>query len=183
MFALDLDRRVRAYSRGMKQKLGLIQALMHRPEVLILDEPTVSLDPLVCESLYEELRRVAGEGRTVLFSSHVLSEVEHLCDWVAILRDGRIIEQDRIETLRGRAVRRVQITFEPGAVPDEAPSGLHVTGRAENRLTGGWTGPIDELLRWLAAAAVTDVEIAPPDLEDLFMAYYAQHNHGEEARP
>ncbi|MBU0616365.1 MAG: ABC transporter ATP-binding protein, partial [Planctomycetes bacterium] len=172
-FDLDLDKRVRAYSRGMKQKLGLIQALMHRPQLLILDEPTVSLDPLIREVLYEELHDVTADGRTVLFSSHTLSEVQELCDVVAILRDGRLIEQERIDVLRRRAIRRVEVALRPGRSVSDTPSQLQVISRTDATLKGTWTGPIDPLLAWLSKNAVQDVSIAPPDLEDLFLAYYA----------
>jgi ABC-2 type transport system ATP-binding protein len=103
---LNLDRRIRNYSRGMKQKLGLIAALSHRPKLLILDEPTTALDPLVQQTLYDELRAVVAEGRTVLFSSHTLSEVEQLCDRVAIIRAGRIIADNSIADLQARAIRQ-----------------------------------------------------------------------------
>jgi ABC-2 type transport system ATP-binding protein len=171
-FDLDLSKRVRRYSRGMKQKLGLIQALMHRPELLILDEPTTALDPLVRQTLFEELRAVAAEGRTVLFSSHTLSEVEELCDEVAIVRRGRLIENDRIEVLRNRAVRRVEVFLNAGAPPPPPPPGLRISHRQNGVLEGAWVGHIDPLLAWLRDAAVADVVIAPPDLEDLFLAYY-----------
>ncbi|MEP0848217.1 MAG: ABC transporter ATP-binding protein [Phycisphaerae bacterium] len=172
-FDLDLDRRVRSYSRGMKQKLGLIQALMHRPRLVILDEPTTALDPLVRETLNDELRRAVNEGRTVLFSSHTLSEVEELCDHVAIVRDGRLIEQERVEVLRARAVRRVEITLDgDGATRSPAPPALVVSRRSGAALCGSWSGPVRPLLDWLAREAVRDVVIAPPDLEDLFLAYY-----------
>ena len=95
----------RSYSSGMKQKLGLIQALMHRPRLLILDEPTNCLDPLIRRELFDELRTVAAEGRTVLFSSHTLSEVDELCEEVIVLRGGRMVEHDRVDSLRGRAPR------------------------------------------------------------------------------
>ncbi|MFQ5804854.1 MAG: ABC transporter ATP-binding protein [Phycisphaerae bacterium] len=172
-FDLDLDKRVRDYSRGMKQKLGLIQALMHRPQLLILDEPTVSLDPLIREVLYEELRNVTAEGRTVLFSSHTLSEVEELCDEVAILRDGRLIEQEKIEVLRQRAVRRVEILLAEGQPASDPPPQLRVLHRSDASVSGTWSGPIDALLAWLARSPVRDVTIAPPDLEHLFLAYYS----------
>jgi ABC-2 type transport system ATP-binding protein len=172
-FDLDLRKRVRDYSRGMKQKLGLIQALMHRPKLLILDEPTIALDPLVRQTLFEELRRVAGEGRTVFFSSHTLGEVEKLCDVVAILRAGRLIAQERIEVLRSRAVRHVEVVLaaDAGAVAP-LPPGLHVLQDNQTRIAATWTGPIEVLLSWLAHLPVRDVTIAPPDLEDLFMTYY-----------
>ena len=172
-FDLDLGKRVRNYSRGMKQKLGLIQALMHRPELLILDEPTIALDPLVRQTLFEELRCVAGEGRTVFLSSHTLGEVEKLCDMVAILREGRLIAQERIEVLRARAVRHVEVVFAAGrASAGPLPPGLQVLQQTEDRIAATWTGPIETLLSWLGGRAVQDLTIAPPDLEDLFMTYY-----------
>ena len=175
-FDLELDKRVRDYSRGMKQKLGLIQAMMHRPQLLILDEPTIALDPLVREALYEELRAVSADGRTVLFSSHTLGEVERLCDELAILRKGRLIEQARVEVLRTRALRRVDVTFDGERQPAEpTPEGLTVAHLSATRLSGTWSGPMPPLLAWLARAHVRDVTIAPPDLEDLFLAYYTDH--------
>ncbi|MFO0840499.1 MAG: ABC transporter ATP-binding protein [Phycisphaerae bacterium] len=169
---LALDRRVRNYSRGMKQKLGLIQAMMHRPALLILDEPTTALDPLVRETLNDELRRAAGEGRTVLFSSHTLSEVEELCDEVAILRGGRVIEHERVDALRRRAIRHVEITHNRPLPP--IPEGMRVLHAGEGHFSGAWSGPIDRLLAWLSMCPAQDVTIAPSRLEDLFLAYYNQ---------
>jgi len=172
-FALDLDIRVRNYSRGMKQKLGLIQALMHRPQLIVLDEPTTALDPLVLQTLNEELRAVVHDGRTVLFSSHTLSEVQALCDHVAILRAGHLVERDTIAKLQRQALRHVEIRFAGEPVPTSWPAGLTVTERRDTRLGGTWAGPVDPLLRWLAAQRVEDVTIGAPDLEDLFLAYYS----------
>jgi ABC-2 type transport system ATP-binding protein len=175
-FDLDLDRRVRDYSRGMKQKLGLIAALMHRPQVLILDEPTVALDPLIRQELYAELRQAAAQGRTVLFSSHTLAEVEELCDEVGILRNGRLIEQERMDVLRARALRHVEVRFDVAArssPPPPPPEGLRVLEQSAAHLRGTWSGPVERLLAWLAACSVADVTIAPPELDELFLAYYA----------
>ncbi len=172
-FELDLDRRVRDYSRGMKQKLGLIAALMHRPRLLILDEPTVSLDPLMREALYAELRAVVAEGRTVVFSSHTLAEVDALCDDVAILRNGRLIEHERIVVLRERALRRVELRLrDEGDLVEPLPDGLRVVRRSDSQLSATWTGPADRLLAWLGRCRVQDVTIAPADLADLFLEYY-----------
>lgn len=173
VFDLDLDKRVRSYSRGMKQKLGLIQALMHRPRLLILDEPTTALDPLIREALYREIRATADDGRTVLFSSHTLTEVEELCDEVAIVRAGRLIEREKIAVLRERAVRRVEIRFEEGRSIGALPEGMHVLAASDGRLAAAWTGDVQPLLEWLAGIGVDDAVIAPPDLEDLFLAYYS----------
>lgn len=173
-FDLDLARPVRKCSTGMKQKLGLIQALMHRPALLLLDEPTNGLDPLVRQVLFAELRQVVAEGRSVLFSSHTLSEVEELCDDVVILRDGAVIEQERIEVLRARALRRVAIRFPSGAeAPRAWPAGFAKLSAQPNELTGTWQGSVAGLLAWLANLAVEDVAIERPNLEDLFLTYYA----------
>lgn len=179
-FDLDLDKKVRKYSSGMKQKLGLMQAMMHRPRVLILDEPTSALDPLVRQTLFEELRAVAEDGRTVLFSSHTLSEVEALCDEVAILREGRLVVQERVDTLRARALRRVEVVFEDG-LPQGLPTAMHVQRQHGRTLAATWAGPIPELLGWLRDQRVHDVVLAPPDLEDLFMAYYGEQSNDQPA--
>jgi len=108
---LDPSRKIARYSRGMKQKLAVVAALQHDPELLILDEPTSGLDPLVQQEFYAILREFSARGRTVFFSSHVLSEVERLCDRVAVIRGGRIVTVDEISALRGKMVRRLVVTF------------------------------------------------------------------------
>lgn len=181
VFDLDLRKRVRNYSRGMKQKLGIIAALAHKPDLLILDEPTTALDPLVKQVFNDELRAVVRDGRTVLFSSHTLSEVEELCDEVAILRSGRIIEQNHIGNLRSRAVRRVDVLFNSDhASYPPPPSGLRVGYDRDGVLQGAWSGPISELVSWLGRCEIRDVTIAQPNLEDLFLAYYADTTHKQE---
>ncbi|MCG3126796.1 MAG: Vitamin B12 import ATP-binding protein BtuD [Phycisphaerae bacterium] len=179
VFGLALDRRVRAYSRGMKQKLGLIAALMHEPELLILDEPTTGLDPLVRHALFDELRRVSEQGRTVVFSSHTLSEVDELCDHVGILRGGRLVAQERVEALRGKSLRRVEALLPAGAAVDP-PDGLTLRAARGGRLEGTWRGSVGPLVAWLASRGALDVVISPPELEDLFLAYYAEQG-GEAA--
>jgi len=172
-FQLDLDRRIRDYSRGMKQKLGLIQALMHRPELMILDEPGTALDPLVLQTLYDELRGAAAEGRSILFSSHTLSEVDQLCDCVAVIRAGRLVESGAMSELRARAPRRILFALEPGASLIEAPHGaFHRGANADNRIVGTWIGDTQTLLDWLRAMRLTDLEIGPPTLEEMFHRLY-----------
>jgi ABC-2 type transport system ATP-binding protein len=174
LFDLDIGRRVRGYSRGMKQKLGLIQALMHRPKLLILDEPTSGLDPLMRRCLFDELRCVVAEGRTVLFSSHTLSEVDELCDKVALLRQGRLVELERVEVLRARAPRRVELVLDDGCpVPPVLPKAFALLEHTPGRVSGRWTGPVRPLLDWLGAqGSVRDANIVPLDLEELFLVYY-----------
>jgi len=181
-FDLDLSRTIRKYSSGMKQKLGLIQAMMHRPQLLVLDEPTNGLDPLVRKTLFQELREIVDQKRTVLFSSHTLSEVEELCDAVVILRDGHVIEQESIRELRRRALRRVEIRFVAGTAPSdsELPEGLVVLRRDSDSIVGTWGGSVPDLLGWLSRCPVDDVIVERPGLEDLFMTYYTDSRIGSQ---
>lgn len=179
-FGLELDKTVRKYSTGMRQKLGLIQALMHRPKLLILDEPTSGLDPLVRKAVFEELRDVIDDGRTVLFSSHSLDEVEELCDEVIILRGGRIVEHQSIGVLRERALRRVEIEFAKSP-PDEFPDLFQEQKRADNSIRGTWTGEMSLLLQWLSKHDISDLIIERPDLNDLFITYYSQSSESDSA--
>ena len=172
-FELELDRTVRKYSSGMRQKLGLIQAFMHRPDLLILDEPTTALDPLVRQIVHAEIRTAIADGRTVLFSSHTLSEVAELCEEVAILRDGHLIEHERVDVLRSRAVRKIELTYD-GPPPSETPNDLQVSHQDQRSIHGRWLGPLAALNHWLATQSISDLTIAPPDLEDLFLAYYSK---------
>ena len=174
VFDLELDKIVRKYSTGMRQKLGLIQALMHKPELLILDEPTSALDPLVRKSVFVELKRVVTEGRTVLFSSHTLNEVEELCDDVIILRNGRIVEHQKIEVLRERALKRVEISFADSTTLALFPSQLQVLNQSNGQIQGTWSGEIETLLDWLREYKLDDLTIEKPDLNDLFITYYTE---------
>ena len=175
VFELPLNRTVRKFSTGMKQKLGLIQAMMHQPELLILDEPTSALDPLVRQSVFTELRNVIESGRSVLFSSHSLNEVEELCDEVIILRQGRVVEHQSIETLRSRALRRIEISFSDSAnSPNVFPDQLQLVSRNGNTVRCTWSGTVDELLLWLKPYELCDLFIERPDLNDLFITYYAE---------
>jgi ABC-2 type transport system ATP-binding protein len=174
-FGLDPDVRVRHMSRGMRQKLGLILAMAHEPRLLVLDEPTTALDPIVQEKLYQQLRRLASAGHTIFFSSHTLSEVEQLCDRVAILREGRLVADEALETLRARAERLVVIRWKDTARTDEIrpPDCLALSEHEHPYWQGTVTGPVIELLRWGAVQPIEDISISPPDLADLFQRYYA----------
>lgn len=174
VFGLDLSRKVRTYSKGMRQQLGLILALMHRPELLILDEPSSGLDPLMQRTLYRELRNTVNDGRTVLFSSHSLPEVENLCERVVILRQGRVVANQSIADLRKHAGHRVGLLFDKpiDALPNP-PEGLTVDRINGAQITARWQGDATTLTRWLATLPLVDVNIEPPDLEDLFIDYYA----------
>jgi ABC-2 type transport system ATP-binding protein len=171
----DLRKRIREYSRGMKQKLGLVAALQHDPPLVILDEPTGGLDPVVQGRLLEWLAGRARAGRTVFFSSHVLSEVEELCDHVAMVRDGRLVLAGRVDELRRGRSRRVEVRFtEP-----VDPSRYAVDGVRDVEVDGlrhrfSVAGEPRALLAALAALPVDDVAISPPSLEESFRHLYGE---------
>jgi ABC-2 type transport system ATP-binding protein len=173
-FELDLHVRADRMSRGTRQKLGLVLALAHKPELLILDEPSNGLDPLVQRQLHALLRERAADGATVFFSSHTLSEVEQLCDRVAIVRQGRIVTDAGLGSLRRAAPRRVTVVFDDGEIAHRLapPPGLSVEHRDGGRWQCQWTGDARPLLRWAAGHDVRDITIHPPDLETMFHHYY-----------
>jgi len=171
----DLRRKLREYSTGMKRKLGIIQAFQSDPRLLILDEPTEGLDPLMQESFYGLLADVKQRGRTVFMSSHVLTEVERVCDRVAVLRRGELALLTRVGEIRKLAPRRVQVMFaeDVGSVPDLPPP--HEMVRSEAR---AWTlrvhGELGPLLKILSHLPVSDLEIDEPRLEDVILGYYRE---------
>jgi ABC-2 type transport system ATP-binding protein len=169
----DLRKRVREYSRGMKQKLGLVAALQHDPPLVILDEPTGGLEPVIQGRLLEWLAGRARAGRTVFFSSHVLSEVEELCDRVAMVREGRLLLAGPVEELRRGRSRRVEVRFaepvEPARYAVDGVGDVEVDG-LRHRFTVA--GEPRALLAALAALPVEDVAIEPPSLEDAFRHLY-----------
>src|SRR5919107_5918976 len=174
---LDLDptRRFREYSKGNKQKVGLITALQHRPELLILDEPTSGLDPLVQQTFNELLFEARRDGRTVFLSSHIISEVERTCDRVAIIREGRIVRLDTVEGVRSLAAHEVELRF--AAPIDPAPfaalegvANLASEGRTLRMLV---TGPIAPVVRLAARYELVDFVSRVPSLEEVFLTEYA----------
>lgn len=171
---LDLDRHVRELSRGNRQKVGLAQAFLHDPDLLVLDEPTSGLDPLVQETFYELVGEVTGRGGTVFLSSHVLSEVQHVADRVALIREGRLQLVESVETLRGRAFTHVEVTFSDaprhGAF-DELP-GIHELDRHGDVVRFALEGEIDPLVKALARFHVKTLDVHEADLEDIFLALY-----------
>ena len=172
-FELDLDVKVRKMSRGMRQKLGLILAMAHRPPVLVLDEPTASLDPLMQEELRRLLRDWRQAGHTIFFSSHTLSEVEQLCDRVAILREGRLVVDATLDELRGRSRQEVVIRWaNEAAAGQDTPAFLELRERRGSEWNCVLSGPVMELVRWAGTQPIADLAIGHPDLEALFQRYY-----------
>lgn len=173
-FDLEVDLPVRKMSRGNRQKLALVLALVHRPHVVILDEPTSGLDPLIQDVLAECLRELASEGHTVFFSSHTISEVENLCDRVAIIREGRIVVDDQIHNLKRRAPRNVTLTFRSVSDADNVtwPGFLAPRRRYKVDCDLEMTGSAVEFANWASTQPITDLTIGPPSLESLFRGYY-----------
>ena len=172
--ALDapMDRPVKKLSRGMRQKVALVLTLAHDPEVLILDEPTSGLDPLAQRTILDVLDRAGQKGKTVFFSSHVLSEAEQICDRVAILREGRLVAFDRVEALRERKYKEVTVAFTGDPPELEGLDGLQIIWRHENRLTFRVRGDLTQLLNRLGGAHIEDLTITEPSLEEVFLDYY-----------
>jgi len=175
---LDLGARIRSLSRGNRQKVGLVQAFMHEPELLILDEPTTGLDPLVQQRFLAMVAEAKAAGQTVFMSSHVLSEVQQSADRVGIVRAGRLVAVEEVEALRSRAVRRVEIRFD-APVPADAFSGL--PGVSDLTVEGAvvrcrLSGPADPLLKTAARFTAVSVLAEEPDLEALFLAHYSEED-------
>ena len=177
---LELDRKVSGFSRGMKQKLALILALMKKPPLLLMDEPTSGLDPLVQQTVYEILNEYREDGSTVLFSSHNLPEVEKICDRVGVIREGRLVGTERIEDLRNKRLRNVEIIFS-----DEVPGNLGelpgVTDLewAGNRVQLKLKGEIDPLIKMVARYRVADFSVSHASLEDVFLEFYGRGKVGD----
>jgi ABC-2 type transport system ATP-binding protein len=179
-FELDPSKKVRAYSRGNRQKILLIGALMTRADLLVLDEPTSGLDPLMEQAFRRSIVEARDRGQAVFLSSHVLSEVEALCDRVAILREGRLVETGTMSEMRHLSAVTVEATF-AGPVPDisDVPGVTSVVAEAQS-LRCQVQGPIEPLLRVLADAGVARLLSREPSLEELFLAQYGQSEQARE---
>ena len=173
-FQLDTSLAVRRMSRGTRQKLGVVLALAHQPRLLVLDEPTSGLDPLMRDELASCMRELAANGHTVFFSSHTLSEVEQLCHRVAVVRAGRVVAADTIDTLRRQARRTVTLQFCNAAAASSVvpPDFLEILERSGPRWTCDLVGSAPVLVRWAAEQPIDDMTIAPPSLESLFRRFY-----------
>jgi ABC-2 type transport system ATP-binding protein len=176
---LDLKLLIKNLSKGNKQKIGVVQALMHRPELLLLDEPTGGLDPLMQQEVLDLIREARAGGATVFFSSHILSEVEAVTDRVAIIREGKIVEVGETSLLTQRALHRITVRFlAPIDSRDlESLAGVQLLSQADDtNITLQVTGVMDGLIKALGAYPVSEIETSRPSLEEVFLAYYKKEN-------
>jgi ABC-2 type transport system ATP-binding protein len=178
---LDTSRRIGEYSRGNKQKLGVVAAFMVRPELLILDEPTTGLDPLKQQVVIELVREARAEGRTVFFSSHILQEVQTVCDRVGIIRDGRLVAIDTVAELMRQQLKRLRLTLRdmpaPGALDGD---GVSEIGRDQDTITLEIRDHIDQVLERALRFGLIDLETRTASLEEIFLAYYGAAPEGGE---
>ncbi len=174
LFDLDLNRKIADLSRGNRKKVAIIQSLIHSPKLLILDEPTTGLDPLMQEQFFELLRRENDQGMTIFFSSHVLSEVQLLCKRIAIIKGGRIIKIENIDTLRKKQLKKIFLEFK-GNHPNDilAIKGIEdIILNTGNILSFMYSGNINDLIYKLSGITLMNMTIEEPSLEEIFMHYY-----------
>ena len=166
-----LSLKIKHLSHGMLQKLGIIQAFFHQPELLILDEPTIGLDPLMQEEFYRLLRKVQNEGKTIFFSSHNLPEVEKVCHRIAIIRKGELVALETLDGLKKKKLKRLQFTLSRPE-PDLNLPGAHLVNQKGLSYEYLVEGDLQILLQRLATLPMEDLTFPEPDLEEVFMAYY-----------
>jgi ABC-2 type transport system ATP-binding protein len=173
----DLSKRVSDYSSGNRQKVGIIQAVMHRPDLVIMDEPSTGLDPLVQQEFQALLREVADDGRTVFLSSHTLSEVQRVADRVGVIRQGHLVDVETVQDLRSKAIRRVELVYEHpvDAGPFRQLDGVREVEAGDSAVTITFDGEMGDLLEVATVQGhLRDIATAEADLEEIFLAYYQQ---------
>jgi ABC-2 type transport system ATP-binding protein len=172
-FEVDVSKDIADLSTGNKKKVSIIQSLLHRPKLLILDEPTSGLDPLMQARFFDVLRQENERGATIFFSSHILSEVEKLCKRVAIIKEGKLITVEDIETLRQKHLKRVQVEVrQPFTQQDFAVDGILSFEQKRQTANFLFAGQLNDLLRLLSQHDIRNISIEDPDLEEIFMHYY-----------
>lgn len=171
IFEIPLDRKIKTYSRGMKQKLGIIQAFMDDPDIVIMDEPSSGLDPLLQQKFYHFLKSEKAKGKTMFFSSHILSEVEKICDRVAIIQNGRIVALERIDDLKKKKGKKLRLKIKESAEP--------LAQKLDAEVKNGWIEciiheNIDTIIKKISKYSIVDMQIQEFSLEDIFMHYYGE---------
>lgn len=174
LFELDLNRKIAELSMGNRKKVSIVQSLLHRPKLLILDEPTTGLDPLMQSKFFELLRSENQKGMTIFFSSHILNEVQMFCKRVAIIKEGGIIQLEDIETLRKKQLRKVGIEFGDLIIKNDfSINGIErIITQQGNAFSFLYSGDINELMSVLAGKKIINLTIEEPSLEEIFMHYY-----------
>lgn len=177
---LDPSRRINELSFGNRKKVAIVAALQHNPRLLILDEPTGGLDPLMQHEFFQILRERNAQGTTIFFSSHILSEIQRNCTRAAIIREGRIIACDSVETLARTSTKRILVQ---GNLSLDGLDGIRSLQKAENSCMFLYNGDISPLLQRLSQGTVTDLSITEPDLEEIFLHYYEDDPHPSDPLP
>lgn len=167
IFELPLKRKIKGYSRGMKQKLSIVQAFMHNPELIVMDEPTAGLDPLLQGKFYDFLREEKEEDKTMFISSHILTEVEKISDRVGIIKDGNLVALENVDSLKSKKGKVVKV---------KTVEKIKIRG-IEPKMENGWTSfvvtrDVDDVIKKLAKYTIKDIEIGELSLEEIFMHYY-----------
>lgn len=176
LFQLNTNKRIKALSKGNRQKVSIVIAAMHDPELLMLDEPTSGLDPLMQQEFYRLLEQLKLRGRTIFLSSHIISEVERVCDRVGIVREGRLVDIRSIESLRQEKIRHMEVLFTSRPEPDEFRRLEGVVGveAFDNSLKITIKGDVDSIIKQVATHHVADLTFTQPNLEDFFMSFYGE---------
>lgn len=172
-FQVTVDRKIKEYSKGMKQKIGIVQAFMHDPELVIMDEPTLGLDPLMQREFYTFLKEEQEKGRTFFISSHILSEVEKVCDRVGIVREGNIVAIEDVETLKKKSGRLMEVTFSNDITEEDfnIPQ-ISVVSIEDRTVRFKVTGNMDDVIKHLSHFEIKDLVSKGVSVEDIFMHYY-----------
>lgn len=174
---LDLSKKIDDLSLGNKKKVGIVQGLLHEPKLIILDEPTSGLDPLMQQKFFELLEQENKKGATILFSSHILSEVQRLCDRVAIVKEGKLIQLEKISTLKESNYKRFKIeTKAPVSAGYFQMAGVNKLKEEGHHISFLYKGNINEVMRKIAAIEIQNVWVEEPDLEEIFMHYYEKED-------
>lgn len=175
LFELDLHKKITDLSLGNKKKCAVIQAIVHQPELLILDEPTSGLDPLIQNRFFNLLEELNQQGTTVFLSSHILSEVQRLCQRAGVIKNGEIVKIESIDELLKNQTKRIRLLFEERKVEIIPPIGYSNLTWHKTKLQFNFAGDLMELLKWINAQEIIDITIEEPDLETIFMNYYKRN--------
>jgi len=171
-FELNLDKSIADLSFGNKKKCAIIQCFLHKPKLLILDEPTSGLDPLMQNRFFEFLQEQNNKGATVFMSSHILSEIQRMCDRAAVIKNGEIIAVETINELLSKQLKKVTLIFKEAPTDVQTPDSFLNKNLHHQKMTFEFKGQLHELLSWLNNQPIQDITIEEPDLESIFMNYY-----------